>query len=100
MARVVILPKFDMMMESGKIVRWLRQEGEQVRQGDPLVEVETDKVNMEVESPATGILAGIRGAPGDVIPVTEVIAYILEPGEPLPEDDVRRAMAPRAGEPQ
>jgi len=89
MAKPVILPKFDMMMETGRIVRWLRQEGEQVREGDPLVEVETDKVNMEVESPATGMLAGVRGAPGDRIPVTEIIAYVLAPGEALP-GDVRR----------
>lgn len=82
----VILPKFDMLMEQATVVRWLRQEGDRVEVGDPLVEVMTDKVNMEVEAPASGILAGIRVRPGDVVPVTEVMAYILQPGEgPPPE---------------
>lgn len=84
MAKPVILPKFDMMMEAGTIVRWLRHDGEQVREGEPLVEVETDKVNMEIEAPATGMLAGIRAGPGDRVPVAQIIAYILQPGEPVP----------------
>lgn len=84
MAYPVILPKFDMLMEQATVVRWLRQEGERVEAGDPLVEVMTDKVNMEVEAPTSGTLAGIRARPGDVVPVTEVMAYILQPGEELP----------------
>ncbi len=90
----VILPKFDMLMEHGTIVRWLRSEGEEVRAGEPICEVMTDKVNMEVEAPASGILTGIRAKPGDVVPVTEVIAYILEPGESPP------AGTPAPAEPQ
>ncbi|MGH2348307.1 MAG: biotin/lipoyl-containing protein [bacterium] len=86
MAKPVILPKFDMMMESGVIVRWLVGEGQPVREGDPLVEVETDKVNMEIEAPAEGILAGIRAAAGDTVPVATVIAYILQPGESVPRE--------------
>lgn len=88
MARPVILPKFDMLMEQATVVRWLRQEGEQVRAGEPLVEVMTDKVNMEVEAPASGKLAGVRVGPGDVVPVTAVMAYILEPGESLPAESL------------
>jgi pyruvate dehydrogenase E2 component (dihydrolipoamide acetyltransferase) len=84
MPNPVILPKFDMMMETGVIVRWLVPEGQPVREGDPLVEVETDKVNMEIEAPAAGILAGVRAAPGETVPVASVIAYILQPGESLP----------------
>ncbi|HEV8353058.1 MAG TPA: lipoyl domain-containing protein [bacterium] len=86
MAKPVILPKFDMMMETGVIVRWLAREGHPVREGDPLVEVETDKVNMEIEAPAAGILTGIRAAPGETVPVATVIAYILQPGESLPDE--------------
>jgi pyruvate dehydrogenase E2 component (dihydrolipoamide acetyltransferase) len=59
-------------------------EGAAVAKGDPLLEVETDKVTMEVESPAAGRLAGICAAPGDVVPIGGVIAYILKPGETLP----------------
>lgn len=86
MPHPIILPKFDMTMEQGTVVRWLREEGELVQAGEPLVEVMTDKVNMEVEAPASGILAGIRARPGDVVPVTAVMAYIVQPGEALPEE--------------
>lgn len=74
----VILPKFGFTQETAEIVAWLRQEGDWVEKGDPIAEVTTDKVNMEVEAPASGVLSGLRFKPGDVVPVTEVIAYILE----------------------
>ncbi|MCS6845105.1 MAG: 2-oxo acid dehydrogenase subunit E2 [Caldilineales bacterium] len=74
----VILPKFGFTQETAEIVAWLRQEGDWVEKGDPIAEVTTDKVNMEVEAPASGVLSGLRYKPGDVVPVTEVIAYILE----------------------
>jgi pyruvate dehydrogenase E2 component (dihydrolipoamide acetyltransferase) len=83
----ILLPKFDMTMEEGTIVRWLRREGETVREGDPLVEVMTDKVNMEVEAPASGVLAGLRAQAGERVPVTGVIAYILQPGETVPDHE-------------
>jgi pyruvate dehydrogenase E2 component (dihydrolipoamide acetyltransferase) len=86
MAKPVILQKFDMMMEHGVIVRWLVPEGQEVNEGDPLVEIETDKVNMEIEAPAAGILAGVRATPGETVPVATVIAYILQPGESLPAE--------------
>ncbi|MER3457114.1 MAG: hypothetical protein C4303_00800 [candidate division GAL15 bacterium] len=86
MSRPVILPKLDMTMEEATVVRWLREEGEWVEAGEPLVEVMTDKVNMEVEAPASGILAGVRARPGDRVPVTGVMAYIVEPGEVLQEE--------------
>lgn len=76
MAKPVILPMFNMDMTEGLLVRWMVAEGETVREGDPLCEIETDKVNMEVESPGDGVLAGRRYAEGDAIPVTSVIAYI------------------------
>ncbi len=85
----VILPKFDMLMEQGTVVRWLKGEGEPVQAGEALVEVMTDKVNMEVEAPVSGTLAGIRARPGDVVRVTEVIAYILQPGEEVPVEPPR-----------
>jgi pyruvate dehydrogenase E2 component (dihydrolipoamide acetyltransferase) len=84
MATEVIMPKVDMVMETGTFFEWLKKEGEHVSKGDPLFVIETDKSAIEMESPADGILAGIRAKQNDVIPVTEVIAYILAPGESLP----------------
>lgn len=81
MATAVILPKFGFTLESSKIVRWLVSEGDKVREGDPLCEVETDKVNMEVEATADGVVAGIQYPAGADVPVTNVICYILKPGE-------------------
>ena len=84
MAVPVIMPKFEMSQESATVVEWLKGEGERVDAGEPVLIVETDKVTMEVEAPATGILAGIRGEPNQIVPVTETIAYVLQPGEELP----------------
>ncbi len=91
MATPIIMPKFEMAQEDGVVVNWLRQEGEQVEKGDPLLEVETDKVVMQVEAPASGILQGIRVQAGDRVPVTHVLAYILLPGEELPNDSTIKA---------
>jgi pyruvate dehydrogenase E2 component (dihydrolipoamide acetyltransferase) len=85
MATEVIVPKVDMVMETGTFVEWLKQEGEHVNKGDPLFVIMTDKAAIEVESPADGILAGVKAKADDVIPVTEVIAYILAPGEVIPD---------------
>ena len=84
MATEVIMPKVDMVMDEGTFVEWLKGEGDGVEKGEPLFVILTDKANIELEAPASGILAGLRARPDDVIPVTEVIAYILEPGEALP----------------
>ncbi|MEM7333910.1 MAG: dihydrolipoamide acetyltransferase family protein [Chloroflexota bacterium] len=81
----VILPKFGFTLEESTIVEWLVSEGDSVEEGDPIVEVSTDKTNMEVEAPVSGIVAGIQFGQGDVVPVTQIIAYILAPGERLPE---------------
>ncbi len=84
MPKKVIMPKFGMDQEEGTVASWLRQEGDAVEKGEPILEVETDKVNMEVEAPASGTLQGIRIGPGVTVPIGEVIAYILKPGESLP----------------
>jgi pyruvate dehydrogenase E2 component (dihydrolipoamide acetyltransferase) len=96
MAVPVILPKLEMMMEAGTIVRWLAREGEAVEQGQPIVEIETDKVNMEIEAPAPGVLAGIRAQPGEEVPVTRTIAYIVQPGERVPVLEDAPSPAPAA----
>lgn len=82
----VILPKFGFTLESCEIIEWLRQPGDKVREGDPLAEVETDKVNMEVEATADGTVFALVYDEGDDVPVTEVICYLLAPGEEAPAD--------------
>ena len=84
MATEVIMPKVDMVMDTGTFVEWLKKEGDHVNKGDPLFIISTDKANIEIESPADGILAGITAKINDVIPVSEIIAYLLAPGEALP----------------
>jgi pyruvate dehydrogenase E2 component (dihydrolipoamide acetyltransferase) len=86
-AKPVIMPRFGMTQEEATIVKWLVKEGDRVEPDDPLAEVTTDKVNMEVPAPAEGILGGIRYAEGDTVPVTRVIAYILQEGESPPEHE-------------
>jgi pyruvate dehydrogenase E2 component (dihydrolipoamide acetyltransferase) len=85
MATEVIIPKVDMVMETGTFVEWLKKEGETVSRGDPLFVIMTDKAAIEVESPSDGILSCLTAKPDDVIPVASVIAYILAPGETAPE---------------
>jgi pyruvate dehydrogenase E2 component (dihydrolipoamide acetyltransferase) len=80
----VIMPKFEMSQETAQLIEWHKKEGDEINKGETLLSVETDKVTMEIESPASGILAGVTAQPGDVVPVTSVIAYILKPGEELP----------------
>jgi len=99
MATAVIMPKVDMVMETGTFVEWMKQEGDQVEKGSPLFVIMTDKASIEIEAPASGVLAGVRAKPDDVIPVTEVIAYILEPGEDLPAETPRAASVSPASPP-
>jgi pyruvate dehydrogenase E2 component (dihydrolipoamide acetyltransferase) len=84
MAKAVIMPKFGFTQETAEVLAWLVNEGDHVDAGDPIMEVSTDKVSMEVEAPTSGILAGFKYKVGDVVPVTEIIAYILAPGEAVP----------------
>ena len=81
MAIEVILPKVDMDMSTGRISKWLVADGAEVKKGDPLFEIETDKAAMEVESPGTGKLGQISAKEGDEVPIGQVIAYIFAAGE-------------------
>ena len=83
----VIMPMLGMAQETGKVLRWLKQDGESVRKGEPLLEVETDKVTVEIEAPADGTLAGVRVGEGTEVPVGEVIALVLADGEAAPVAD-------------
>jgi pyruvate/2-oxoglutarate dehydrogenase complex dihydrolipoamide acyltransferase (E2) component len=74
----VILPRFADTLVEGTVSRWLKRTGEHVARGEPLVEVETDKVNSELESPYEGVLTEIVASEGTTVPVGEVIARIEE----------------------
>ncbi|TET48143.1 MAG: 2-oxo acid dehydrogenase subunit E2 [Actinomycetota bacterium] len=81
----VIMPKLGLTMESGKIEKWHKKEGDKVETGDILFEVMTDKVSLEVESYSSGILRKIIKAEGDEVPVTEVVAFIGTADEKIPD---------------
>ncbi len=83
MASQVTLPRLGQGMESGTIVRWLKSEGDQVEKGEPLYELDTEKVTQEVEAEASGILLKILVPEGEVA-VGKTVAVIGEAGEELP----------------
>lgn len=87
MASEVILPRLGQGMESGTIVRWLKAEGERVERGEPLYELDTDKVTQEVEAEASGVLLKILVREGEV-PVGRTVAYVGEEGEQVPSEQV------------
>ena len=98
MATEVILPRLGQGMESGTIVRWLKSEGEPVEKGEPLFELDTDKVTQEVEAEAAGVLLRIAIAEGEV-PVGQTVAFIGAEGEDVPVVAVAAPAPPRqAGE--
>jgi pyruvate dehydrogenase E2 component (dihydrolipoamide acetyltransferase) len=88
MAISVVMPALEMAQETGKLVSWLKKEGDSVAKGDLLLEIETDKAVLEVEAAADGILGGITGEVGADIPVGQTIAWILKPGEDVPANVV------------
>src|SRR5205807_5710692 len=77
------MPALGMTQDTGRLVRWLRNPGDQVVKGEPIMEVETDKVTVEVEAPATGTLANVTAHEDDEIAVGQVIALILTEEEQL-----------------
>jgi len=89
----ITMPKWGLTMKQGKITKWFKKEGDSVKKGEPLFEVETDKITNKVDSVATGVLFQILVAVGATIPVGTAVAVIAEPGE-QPE----RIEGPRPGE--
>ena len=83
MASEIVLPQWGMEMQDGTIVRWLKQEGDTVEEGEPIVEVETAKLQTELESTASGILSRIVAQEGQIVPIRGVLCVIAEPGEVL-----------------
>src|SRR5689334_23788379 len=84
MAVSVVMPALEMAQETGKLISWLKKEGEAVRKGEMLLEVETDKAVVEVEAAADGILAAVTAKVGDVVPVGQTIAWLVKAGETPP----------------
>ena len=83
------MPALGMAQDTGKVLRWLKPDGASVARGEPVMEIETDKVTVEVEAPADGTLAGIRAAEGEEVPVGQVVAVVLAPGEEPPDPEPR-----------
>src|SRR5689334_24055558 len=84
MATEIKLPRLGQGMESGTIVKWLKAEGDKVKKGEPLYELDTDKVTQEVEAEASGVLLKIAVAEGEV-PVGKTVAFIGKEGEGIPD---------------
>ncbi len=85
MATTVVMPQMGFDMQEGTIVRWLKQEGDDVSRGEPIAEIETDKAIVEMEAFATGVLLKTVVGEGQTVPVGQTIAVIGTPGEPLPD---------------
>src|SRR5512140_2081596 len=86
MTSEIVMPRMGLTMETGTIIHWLKQEGEPVTAGEPLLEIETDKASVEIEALETGTLHKIVAGPGAEIAVGAVIGYLLRPGETAGRD--------------
>jgi pyruvate dehydrogenase E2 component (dihydrolipoamide acetyltransferase) len=95
MAHPILMPKPGQMTEECVLIAWHKREGDRVRRGDVLFEIETDKANMDVESFEDGVLLRRYVEEGDIVPVNAVCAYVGEPGETVPDVAPERP----AGEP-
>ena len=93
MPKELIMPALGMAQDEGVLLRWLKKEGEMVQAGEPLMEVATDKVDVQVEAPASGLLTAVTAQEGDEIPVGQVIALIAAEGEELPAKPVSAPLA-------
>ena len=83
MANEIIMPKLGVDMQEGEILEWKKAEGDEVNEGDILLEIMSDKTNMEIEAEDSGVLLKIVHPAGDVVAVTEIIGYIGAEGETL-----------------
>src|SRR5437763_9912415 len=108
MAKDIVMPKMGYDMTEGKLLRWIKHEGDTIDKGEAIAEIETDKVNIEVEAFDSGVLQRILVPEGDTVPVGERIATLGAPGEappspgeapPSEEQPARGATAPTAAAP-
>lgn len=94
----IVMPKLGLNMTEGKLVEWLHKEGDVVHKGEPLFVVETEKVTIEAEAPADGVLGRILVLAGETVPVGHVVALLVQAGEPPLQEDVAGVRAPPAAE--
>ncbi|MFQ5855485.1 MAG: dihydrolipoamide acetyltransferase family protein [Anaerolineae bacterium] len=99
MATEVVMPKMGYDMEEGKVVQWIKHEGDEVEKGEVIAEIETGKVNLEIEAFDSGILRRIVASEGETVPVGQTIAWIADPDEELPEVPTDGKGAPEAEAP-
>src|SRR5205807_1600958 len=92
----VVMPKLSEAMETGKIIKWLKKEGDRITGGDILAEVETDKADVEMEAFGAGVLRKILSAAGSTVPVGALIAVIAEPNDDIGALVASGAPAPAA----
>lgn len=85
MIQNIILPKQGLQMTEGFITRWLHKEGDRIQAGEPLFEMETDKLVITIDAAYSGTLLKILYPEGSTVPITTVIAYVGEEGDPVPE---------------
>src|SRR5271157_634650 len=105
MANKLPMAKFSMTMETGKILAWFKQEGDANEKGEAILDIETDKVSIKIESPFAGILLKIIAEKGAVVPVTNTIAIFGESGEDITEllkevEQEKKVTPPAAGAPR
>jgi pyruvate dehydrogenase E2 component (dihydrolipoamide acetyltransferase) len=79
----VVMPKLSEAMETGKVIQWLKREGETIKGGDVIAEIETDKANVEIEAFGSGVLRKIIVEPGGQVPVGDLIALIADPADDI-----------------
>jgi pyruvate dehydrogenase E2 component (dihydrolipoamide acetyltransferase) len=84
MATRVIMPALELTQETGRLISWLKHEGDPVSKDEPLMEIETDKATIEIAAPESGVLGGLLIKEDDIVPVGQTIAWILAPGEEVP----------------
>src|SRR5688572_12043355 len=98
----LIMPKAGDAMTEGKVVKWYKQPGDAVKRGEAIAEIETDKVNLDLEAEADGVLGEHAAKEGDMVPVGNVLARILAEGEKeeAPKAETPKAEAPKAETPK
>src|SRR3954449_7781600 len=87
MATDVTMPRLSDSMEEGTILKWIVEQGGEVKRGEPLCEIETDKANMTYEADTDGVLLEIVVPEGETVELGEVIAKVGEPGEESTKED-------------
>ncbi|MBR2531261.1 MAG: 2-oxo acid dehydrogenase subunit E2 [Lachnospiraceae bacterium] len=90
----IFMPKAGMDMKEGRLIRWLKNVGDPVELDEPIMEIETDKITMEAESPGTGILLAKLIEDNTTVPVLQTIGWIGQPGEKIPEEAAPDSAAP------